>query len=176
MRSAILTGTLVLSAGLLWAAVGSDALKGQPQISNRIWVDRVPSSPRDLTLQLMLFDKAKLRGGVISQVSQWRWNAERMRYKIKGSRLTMEFPQDGRKATFTTRIWSCKGEAPKPFDLCLELRKDGAKLVLYSHAKSSKAQQNLPAFDDRALVQTGLDSACEDCVESLPEWFERHAK
>lgn len=88
----------------------------------------------------------------------------------------MEFPQDGRKATFTTRIWSCKGEAPKPFDLCLELRKDGAKLVLYSHAKSSKAQQNLPAFDDRALVQTGLDSACEDCVESLPEWFERHAK
>lgn len=176
MRSVILTVTLLLGAGLLWAAVGADALKGQPQISNRIWVDRVPSSPRDLTLQLVLVDKAKLRGGVISQVSQWRWNAERMRYKTKGSRLTMEFPQDGRKTTFTTRIWSCKGEAPKPFDLCLELKKGGAKLVLYSHAKGGLSQQNLLGFDGGPLVQSGLDSECQDCVESQPGWFTRRAQ
>ena len=46
------------------------------------------------------------------------------------STLSIESPQDNMRTKLKVRSWACKGEAPAPFDACLELRKGNRKLRL----------------------------------------------
>ncbi|MGH0031865.1 MAG: hypothetical protein ACQGVC_18915 [Myxococcota bacterium] len=41
-------------------------------------------------------------------------------------------PQDEIRTEVEVRTWKCEGEAPKPFELCLELSAKGRKVVYYS--------------------------------------------
>lgn len=194
MRALLVTVTLLLMSGLLWFMVQhglsgpsrcpcahgqSEAMKAPPTVTNRVWRDRNPKDGKDLTFHLVLLDKAKVRTGITASLSQWRYHVDRLRYRLKGSTLLIESPQDGQKATFEVKTWACKGEAPAPFDLCLQLKKSGRKLVLYSQAHGGFAQEDLRVIGltQPSAQQLGDDEAEPNAQggESLPEWFERLA-
>lgn len=144
------------------------------ELVNRLWVDKKAANARDLTFHLMLVEKAKQRVGAAAHTSAWRFHVDRLRFSLDGAKLTLESPQDGTKATFKTRTFPCKGKAPAPFDLCLELKHGRRTVTLYSEKASHfGAEGELGLFG--AALQSADVPACADCVEALPEWFEARA-
>jgi hypothetical protein len=87
-----------------------------------------------------------------------------MTYRLEGKRLTVLKLQEGEKATYTARTWACKGEAPKGFDLCLELTGGDRPLRYFSRSDWSVGAP-LPA---EARIAERL-SISLDAVGELPE-------
>lgn len=176
-------------AGALYFQCGTDEDQRKPKdkyLLNRVWTKKIPgsSNARSTTFRLALLDKAKQRLGFVSDMSSWRVYAELLRYRVERNRLTVEFPQNNLKHTFSFRTWRCK-DAPKPFDLCLELKGKEGRTVLYSREDAILAQtkgdltalspalwSNTDPWNDPA-VQTVLQDPCEDCQEKLPSALER---
>ena len=52
-------------------------------------------------------------------------------------RLELGFPQENQRLRVTARTWRCKGEAPRPFELCLTLTHDGFDEVNQSYANAT---------------------------------------
>ena len=104
------------------------------ELTNRVWVDKVPEGPRDMVVRLALVDKGKKRRGVVMSASRFRVVAEQLRYRIEGKRLTLELPQEKRKLTFKTRVYRCDG--PGAYDTCLSLKAEGRTIILYGRSKS----------------------------------------
>jgi len=195
MRAALVTVTLVLLAGILWVMATRslpvsvadtcgcpharvdhpEVAKKKPPvpITNRFWQNKTPKDGRDLTFHMVLFDKAKIRAGAMAHLSEWRYYVDRVRFSVKGDTLTVESPQDRTKTKYTVRTWRCKGEAPKPFDLCLELKKGGKKVTLYSDSHTHFAEGETQRLLQRA-AHTGPDAPeCSGhCEDVAPEWFE----
>jgi hypothetical protein len=109
----------------------SDGPGTREVLVGRVWLDRLPRDPRDMIRQLVLLREPAL--GVTARASRWRFAGEAFEWKLDGDRrLTTHFPQDGRRASFEVRAWACAGEAPKPFELCLEVARGARKIRLYS--------------------------------------------
>lgn len=194
MRAALVTVTLVLLAGLLWVMGGrlspsfgpaetcqcphaaeARLTKKKPalELTNRVWRNKVPKDGRDLTFHMVLFDKAKLRAGAMAHLSEWRYYVDRVRFRVQGKTLTIESPQDRTKTTFDVRTYRCKGEAPKPFDLCLELKRGKRKVTLYSERNAHFTRTKAQSMLERAAFASEPLPTCTDCVDVAPEWFER---
>lgn len=122
-----------LAAGIaLWpcdqAETGAAA-----NLANQVWIDKVPASDRDLITHMLLLDHPRARHlGVVGRSSQWRHNLELMRWSREGKKLELLFPQDRHRARLKVRTWECAGEAPSPFELCMELSSGDRKMTLYS--------------------------------------------
>jgi hypothetical protein len=58
--------------------------------------------------------------------------ADRFLWSVDADRIDLEFPQTSDRVAVRARAWRCAEEAPKPFELCLELSRDGRALRLYS--------------------------------------------
>ncbi len=130
-----LVATTALGTGL-WSLSGDDAAEGSAAnlLPNQVWIDRVPESDRDMITHLLVLDHPRARNfGLIGHSSQWRHHLEVMRWRLDGERLGLVFPQDRRQAKLKARTWECGGEAPEPFDLCLELSNGDRKLRMFSH-------------------------------------------
>lgn len=104
-------------------------------VVNQVWIERMPQGPRDMIGHLVLLDVPKApegRVGAAGKSSQWRLMMELFQWGLEGNRLSLFFPQDRVKAQVSVRAWSCEGEAPEPFELCLEVSNGRRKAVFYS--------------------------------------------
>lgn len=99
---------------------------------NQVWVNRLPQSERDMIDYLLLVDSSHGRLGAVGRASQWRQFTELFHWGLEGHRLMLFFPQDERKGKVRVRTWKCRGEAPEPFELCLEISAGQRSMLYYS--------------------------------------------
>jgi hypothetical protein len=129
---------LVLSAGAI--GVGSyyllsgddDDTAGTKRLVNQVWIERLPETRRDMIGHVALIKHQKGKIGVAGKSSQWRHFIELFEWKLDGNKLKLHFPQDQRKGQVNVRTWDCSGDAPDPFELCLEVSSGERKRVYYS--------------------------------------------
>lgn len=105
---------------------------GTDRLVNQLWIERRPVNDRDLVRSLVLVQQDRRRVGVAARASRWRLRADVLLWALEGDRLRARFPQDDRRLQARVRTWACEGEAPRPFELCLELRRNDRVLRLYS--------------------------------------------
>jgi len=120
----------VYSAGS--CLLGDDETQGTRHVVNQVWIERAPEGPRDLIGHLVLLDLPDGRIGVTGKSSQWRHLIELFQWDLEGNRLRVHFPQDRVRAKVEVRSWRCAGEAPEPFELCLELSNGRRTAMFYS--------------------------------------------
>lgn len=156
--TAKLLGLALAGAGAfgLWSLgqslLGEDEAAGTKHVVNQVWIERAPEGPRDMIGHLVLIDIPDGRLGGAGRSSQWRHVIELFQWGLEGNRLAMFFPQDRVKAAVNVRSWRCKGEAPAPFELCLEISNGRRKAVFYSledwHIDPDRADASLAALRD----------------------------
>ena len=133
-----LLGLALAGAGAygLWTAgqslFGEDEAAGTRHLVNQVWIERLPKNQRDMIGHLVLLDIPDGRVGAAGKSSQWRVLLELFQWGLEGDRLSVFFPQDRVKAQLSVRTWACEGEAPEPFELCLEISNGRRKAVFYS--------------------------------------------
>jgi len=149
-----LLGLALAGAGVygLWT-VGQGLLGGDEETAstrhlvNQVWIERMPKGQRDMIGHLVLLDMPEGRIGAAGKSSQWRVMVELFQWGLEEDRLSLFFPQDRVKAQVSVRTWSCEGEAPEPFELCLEVSNGRRKAVFYSleewHIDPDRAEESL---------------------------------
>lgn len=120
---------------------------GTKHLVNQVWIERMPKDQRDMIGHLVLVDMPEGRVGAAGKSSQWRVMVELFQWGLEGNRLSVFFPQERVKAQLGVRTWGCEGEAPKPFELCLEVSNGRRKAVFYSmeewHIEPDRAEASL---------------------------------
>jgi hypothetical protein len=123
-KRCLLLMLLALGLALLWYYYRDRAAVEQREdpsmIFGRLWVDSSPAKDTDYVHALALLKRLPV--GVFQRASSYRMVAERFDYRRKNNRLELTFPQSGKEAALTYRIWACD-DLP-PFDLCLELSRN----------------------------------------------------
>lgn len=128
-----LAATGLLGLGYLFGdSEQADEAASTRHFKNQVWIERMPKSQRDMVGHLAFIKHPRGRIGVAGRSSQWRHFIELMHWKLSGSTLKVYMPQDEIRTEVEVRTWKCEGEAPKPFELCLELSAKGRKVVYYS--------------------------------------------
>ncbi len=165
---ALVPGAVAL--GLWWRAPPP----ARALLVNRIWVERQPTSAKDMVLDLMLLEREEQRAGAVLVASEFRMLIEMLDFEVTGETLRMVFPQEDTTTTVTWRAWECAGTAPKPFELCLELKAGRRVLKLYS-------MEDWVIDDDQAGLPAGLPTlelherwGCPTCVPGLPRAWAEH--
>ncbi|MCH9679934.1 MAG: hypothetical protein K0V04_00755 [Deltaproteobacteria bacterium] len=136
--TAKLLGFALAGAGAygLWTAgqtmLGDDEATGTEHVANQVWIEKMPQSQRDMFGHLVLLDMSEGRFGGVGKSSQWRHMHEFFQWGLSGDRLSVYFPQDRQKGKVKVRSWRCEGEAPEPFELCLELSNGRQSTTMYS--------------------------------------------
>ncbi len=128
---------LLLVALLAWQ--GGAYLLGQrngpEKLVNQLWVERMPSGPRDLVWHLVALEREGRRVGALWHASRWHAVSDGFVWTREGDRFNIVTPQNGCRSTVSARSWKCAGEAPQPFDLCLELQGEGKRYRYYSRSE-----------------------------------------
>jgi hypothetical protein len=109
--------------------VGDD---GARHAVNQIWIERIPSDQRDMIGHFALIKHPQGKIGGFGKSSQWRHFVELFQWGLEGERLSVFLPQERQKAVLRIRTWECSGEAPDPFELCLELSNGKRTMKMYS--------------------------------------------
>lgn len=125
--------TLALTLLASASCGGDTSIAKADHLANQVWLSRMPSGPRDIVGHLAFIRPAKgKRFGVIGRSSRFRVNAELFAWSLEGDQLALFFPQEHVKANLQARTWKCAGEAPEPFELCLELSANGRNALFFS--------------------------------------------
>lgn len=179
--TAKLLGLALAGAGVygLWTMgqglLGDDETASTRHVVNQVWIERAPQGPRDMIGHLVLLDMPEGRLGGAGKSSQWRHVIELFQWGLEGNRLSVFFPQDRVKAQVEVRSWSCKGEAPEPFELCLEISNGRRKAMFYSleewHIDPDRAEASLAELRDE---HPELGSLAHDVVVSVPTDDDEH--
>lgn len=122
-------GAWSIGSGLLGEDSSAD---GTQWVVNHVWLERIPENERDMIGHLALIQHPRMRIGVAGRSSQWRHLVELYKWGLEGHRLSLYFPQEQAKAHVKVRTWRCKGEAPEPFEICLEISSGRRTAVYYS--------------------------------------------
>jgi hypothetical protein len=127
----LLVAGLVVGGWQLWGHLfGEDAAAGK--LANQLWIERLPRDARDLVFYTVALDHEGRRVGAAGRASQWRLHSDNFVWRLEGDRVRTRFPQDDQRLDFRVRSWACEGQAPKPFELCLELKRGQRSFRLYS--------------------------------------------
>ena len=118
-------GTTVLD---MFADDGIEAKR----LANQVWIERLPTDDRDMIHHLVLIEDGGDRFGAFGKSSQWRHFVELFRWAREDSRLTLLLPQERKRLDLGVKVWNCEGEAPAPFQLCLELSNKRKTMKYYS--------------------------------------------
>lgn len=140
--------------------------KDDPKLfANRIWTDRSPKDDRDLVLYFVPIEIGSKRSGVVQRASRYAFGGEVFRWSRDKSQLTLELPQQNRKTKLSLRTWSCSNEAPKGFDLCLELSDGQHKQRLYSRKgwRMPKGEDVPVSIAEPPDLSDALPVGCPDC-------------
>ena len=159
----ILLGLAVAGAGILGASAlqravsddDSDAASAKHAV-NRVWIERLPADQRDMIGHFILVDHKQGRVGGIGKSSQWRHFIELFQWGLEGNRLSIFLPQDRVKAQVSVKTWKCAGEAPDPFELCMEISNGRKTAKFYSRT-------------DWVIEPHDVAGSIEDLVEDAPE-------
>lgn len=166
---------LVIIATLRWLGCDPNTERGPVKhLTNRLWMSKAPRDARDFVFHFMLGQKNKRRFGLMMNASSFRFMGDAINYRLDGHRLTLMVLQDEAKATFDVRTWACK-DAPKPFDLCLELKRGRRAVVLYSQRKMTFDAETLGTMPINFESIQDASVGSESLPERTPEWFERLA-
>jgi hypothetical protein len=176
LRKILLVAVLIyvlwkLLTGLLGGAKGTS----QEDLVNRIWMERMPKNEREEVHALFLLERDGQRAGFAAYGSRWRQRIDEALWSLENDRLTMVFPQEQITMVFTTRAWKCAGEAPDPFDLCLELRTGQETFRFYSVERWSRDNtlDGVPRlFSESAVAgaERESDASCVDCAPGVSSW------
>ncbi|NVB38944.1 hypothetical protein G6O69_13970 [Pseudenhygromyxa sp. WMMC2535] len=157
------------------ALFADDGAQAAKHLVNRPWIDHVPEDGRDMIGHLVVLEHPKGHFGATGRSSSWRHRVEVFKWEQHGDALHFFFPQDRVRSAVEVRTWACKGEAPAPFDLCLELRaRNGRSMTLYSRKDweidvrdvgGSLAALDVPGLGEGALVE--LDEGAAEALEAL---------
>ncbi len=136
LKTALAVGAIAaLSVGTysLFSASDEEAA-GTRNLVNQVWIERMPQTPRDMIGHIVLLDRDRQQFGITGRGSQWRHVLEAFGWRLEGSQLKLFFPQDRVRGEVEARTWKCAGEAPEPFELCLEFSNNkGQTMQFYSH-------------------------------------------
>ena len=136
------------------AAISTDA--ADDHVANQLWLAKLPENDRDLVKHMVLLDHDNGRFGVWGRSSAWLHNFEVFKWAREKDRLLFFFPQTRKKGKAKIKAWKCAGEAPKPFQLCLEITKNGKKQLYYSR-------------EDWVIEPGNVAESLEDITEDTPE-------
>lgn len=95
--------------------------RGPDNLVNQVWLERWPKDGRDMIGHLVAVEHDGHRVGSAGRASRWRVLSDGFVWGREGDRVRARFPQSGQRVAFQARTWSCAGEAPKQFEICLEL-------------------------------------------------------
>jgi hypothetical protein len=106
---------------------------GWSLVENRAWIERMPRTPRDMTRKIAFIHDDGERVGVVVHSSEFRlFRDVFFWFRRDDGRVRMTFPQVQKDRMPAIRGWRCEGEAPAPFELCMEIKDGDQRLVLYS--------------------------------------------
>lgn len=137
MRTLALVTSLAATLGLVASCQRTADAPDQQwtQVQSRLWIERVPRDARDMIHQIVFLDDDRAgQIGVRLHGSSYRRLFDAFSWSRRGSALKMLLLQDERTTDARFRAWQCAGEAPEPFELCLELR-EGPRVRSYFSRK-----------------------------------------
>jgi hypothetical protein len=116
--------TLAIAGVVVWQVVDRLIVQrsAPAHLVNHLWIERVPRNTRDMVWHFLAVEQDQRRVGVLGRASRWRVFSDGFVWKVEGDRLRGTFPQNNCHLDLQVRTWPCAGEAPKPFELCLELK------------------------------------------------------
>ena len=141
------------------------------QLVQRPWMEKWPTDDREYVRKLLLLETPEGRFGVTGKSSLWSHHYEVFRWSLHGKTLKARFPQHHVKDEVQVRTWSCKGEAPEPFDLCLEIRRGETQRMMYSRTDwviRPQANDKLSKVPDSGM-QNFIDEALEYWPQESPQ-------
>ena len=103
------------------AMVGCSQAQDWSLAENRMWIERMPAGPKDMVKQLAFVNDEGQRVGVDAKSSRYRMMLDLFMWEQQGAEVRMVYPQTDTRLIKKVRAWKCAGEAPRPFELCLEL-------------------------------------------------------
>lgn len=124
-------GAAVAGTYQLGSALFGDEAADVRHLANQVWIERIPGDDRDMIHHLVLIEDGRDRFGAFGKSSQWRHFIEIFRWTREDSRLAIVLPQERKRVDLDARVWDCDGEAPAPFQLCLELTNKKGKKARY---------------------------------------------
>jgi hypothetical protein len=128
-------GGLVATTWMVGSKIfGDDEVgeEGARHAVNQVWIERIPSDQRDMINHFVLVKHPQGKIGGFGKSSQWRHFVELFQWGLEGERLSVFLPQERQKAQLRVRTWECAGDAPDPFELCLELSNGKRSIKMYS--------------------------------------------
>jgi hypothetical protein len=128
---------------------------GTERLTNQVWLERMPRDQRDIVRHFFLIDDKGNRIGSVGRASRWRIHTEMFLWGLDRDLLRTRFPQDGTLARFRVRTWKCAGDAPRPFDWCLEVSNDRRTLRFYSR-DGWKIRPHEAALEEGAQGELGF--------------------
>lgn len=134
-------------------------------LANRPWLDHMPKNSRDMVSQLIFVDKDKKKLGAAMRASRWRQFAEIYQWKPTKNGVVIHLQQNDRRLWLQATVRECKGKAPKPFDLCLDIGLLGRGVTLYS--KKNWKQSELAALQDLPFDPDATETNPIDVLELL---------
>lgn len=138
------------------ALLADDEAQGTEHAVNQVWIDHIPRDDRDMITHFVLIDHRDGQFGAIGDSSQWRHIIDVFRWQLQRDTLRLYFPQERARGEVKIRTWRCEGEAPAPFELCLELTtKNGRRVAFYSR-------------DEWKIEPHDVNDSIEDIVEDAP--------
>jgi hypothetical protein len=147
-KASLIAVAALTAAGALYFA-GPSRPEAPKLLLDRVWIDHVPKSDTDPIGHLvMLKQKPDQAGGVIGHSSSWAVRANLFKHRVGADEMTLYFPQTKKHVKAKVKVWRCEGDAPEPFQLCLELSHDKGKhkARLYSRDEWVVGSKDLPAF------------------------------
>ena len=163
--------SVIAGTGFWWTQ--SDPTADDPKLfANHVWTERVRRDDRDMVLYFVPVEVGSKRGGSLSRSSKYAFGGEVFGWKRDGNAVNLTLPQSQRTVKLGVRTWTCK-DAPKGFDLCLEITQGSDKLQLYS-----RQGWKVPNGEDLPIGAAGLPIAvempdvaldCADCTEGSLE-------
>jgi hypothetical protein len=166
-----MTGAGVWGAWSLGQSFFGDdsSVQGTEWVVNHIWVERLPENERDMIGHLALIRHPRARIGVAGRSSQWRHFIELFKWGLERDRLSLFFPQEEVKAKVKVRTWKCAGEAPEPFEICLEVSSGRRKATYYSREDWIIDVHDIDASRERITSETPeLAGVFEQVVVDAP--------
>lgn len=151
---------VVVAVGLAWrwwtgGKSGHEVARGNEDprlILNRPWIDAVPEKPTDYMNVFVMIDRQSI--GVFQKASQYRLTAELFKHKRDKNSVTLAFPQSGKQAKVTYRVWEC--DDLDGMDLCLELSQNPWGGPKRYHSARDWERGQLGPIQARALEAVNL--------------------
>jgi len=133
IKATLLVGTLAAAGVGTYAYLSADDdTAGTRHLTNQVWIERMPDNRADMISHVVLLDKDGEQFGVLGRSSTWRHVLELFGWRLENDRLKLFFPQERVRGEVKVRTWRCEGEAPEPFELCLEFSNKGRSVQFYS--------------------------------------------